>query len=235
LGKETLERVVKTKAVLIFADALRLDLVKRGLPLSLQALFRLPAPGSECPADVHLFTSARQESLPNVHVHSQCGATFAERLERATHEVAALGYEQIVIVGSDCPLLENADIKRAFAGLATKQLVLGPDHRGGCYLIGLRARNRELLRGICWKRNTDCRQLIERAGGDVLLLQIKQDVDSWRDLSLLARSSLKLGRLLRLLLERLFSLGRDRFEVLVDAARKAMRVRQQIPPPVLVK
>ncbi|HEY2713552.1 MAG TPA: DUF2064 domain-containing protein [Chthoniobacterales bacterium] len=224
---------MKTKAVLIFADALQVDLVKRGLPVSLQSLVRLPVLGSECGADVHLFTSAMRESSPNVHVHSQHGATFAERLERATDEVAALGYEQIVIVGRDCPLLENADINRAFSGLTTRQLVLGPDHRGGCYLIGLRASNRSLLRGVCWKRNTDCRQLIERAGGDVLLLPIKQDVDSWRDLSLLARSSLKLGRLLRLLLERLLSLGRDRFEVLVDPARKAIRVRQQIPPPVL--
>ncbi len=226
---------MKTKAVLIFADALRLDLVKRGLPVSLQSLFRLPALGSEDGADVHLFTSAGQESLPDVHVHAQRGASFAERLERATHEIAALGYEQIVIVGRDCPLLENADINRAFAGLSTNQLVLGPDHRGGCYLIGLRASNRYLLRGIRWKRNTDCRQLVERAGGDVLLLPIKQDVDSWRDLSLLARSSLKLGRFLRLFLERLVSLGRDRFEVLVDLARKAIRVRQQMPPPALAK
>jgi glycosyltransferase A (GT-A) superfamily protein (DUF2064 family) len=140
-----------------------------------------------------------------------------------------------VIVGRDCPLLENADISGAFAGLTTNQLVLGPDHRGGCYLIGLRASNRYLLRGIRWKRNTDCRQLVERAGGDVLLLPIKQDVDSWRDLSLLARSSLKLGRLVRLFLDRLVSLGRDRFEVLVDLARKAIRVRQQMPPPVLAK
>ena len=48
-------------------------------------------------------------------------------------------------MGRDCPGLGALDIERAFAELTSKKLVLGPDHRGGCYLIAFRIADRMVL------------------------------------------------------------------------------------------
>jgi glycosyltransferase A (GT-A) superfamily protein (DUF2064 family) len=229
--------LVSRKAVLIFAHPIGLDLSRRGLPNFLRALLDLRALVSgNVDADFHLFTSGTAPTLSGVSLHRQRGATFAERLEAAMEEIAALGYREVVLVGRDCPLLEAGDIARAFAELATNRLVLGPDHRGGCYLIALRASDRHLLRGIRWKRDTDCGQLQRRCGnGEVALLPIKQDIDSWRDLHLLAQSADVCGRLVVVFLDELLSLGKSTADFFVDSAEQAERVRQQLPPPAFAR
>jgi len=224
---------VHRKAVLIFADPIGLDLSRRGLPNFLRSLLDLRALlHRNVGADFHLFTSGPAPALPGVCLHRQHGATFAERLEAATEEIALLGYREIVLVGRDCPHLCADDIAAGFAALSTKRLVLGPDHRGGCYLIGLHARDRHLLRGVQWKRNTDCEQLQRRCGnGEVALLPIKQDLDSWQDLHLLARGADACGRLIVFFLDQVLSLGKSTADFFVDSAQQAERVRRQLPPP----
>ncbi len=230
IGEETTRKPVNRKAVLVFADPIGLDLTRRRLPDSLRPLFQFGRLRAEVAADVHLFTSG-SVVLPGVEVHQQTGRNFAERLERATEELAALGYEQIVIIGRDCPTLAAADISDAFAELALRRFVVGPDHRGGCYLIGLRAADRQFLRGIRWRRNTDCRQLQDRIGTNLSLLKVKQDLDSWADLHLLARAHSAFSRMVRFLLEQIDSLGRAPVVLSRGPAWQAFLARQQMPPP----
>ncbi len=184
-------------------------------------------------ADVHLFTSGKfAVRRPGFHSHPQRGGTFAERLEAAIEEIAHLGYEEIVLVGSDCPALTAGDIATAFAELATKRIVLGPDHRGGCYLIALRASDRDLLRGIRWNRDRDRAQLSSRVRAQaVSLLSVKQDVDSWADVRLLARSGHQLAEFAVLL----FQIGKRTFDFFVDLTAQAVRARGQMPPPALAR
>jgi Uncharacterized protein conserved in bacteria (DUF2064) len=214
---------------------MHVDLARRSFPMAARPLLNLPAFATEfSPAiDVHLFTSAGNTGVAGPQVHRQSGRGFAERFENAIETMAKLGYDEIVAVGRDCPGLRACDIEQAFAELTSKKLVLGPDHRGGCYLIAFRAADRELLRDVRWKRNTDCAQLLRRAGAaNVFLLPVKQDLDSWSDVRIFARSGDPRARLASFLLG-LFSLSRRQIAPIVSFAAQHMRVRQQMPPPAL--
>ena len=221
------------RAVLLFAEKTHVDLARRSFPLAARPLLNLPAFASEfSPAiDVHLFTSAGNAGVGGPQIHRQSGRDFAERFENAIETIARLGYDEIVAVGRDCPGLRALDIEQAFAQLASKKLVLGPDHRGGCYLIAFRAAARELLRDVRWKRNTDCAQLLRRAGAaNVFLLPVKQDLDSWSDVRIFARSGDFLAPLASFLVN-LFYLSHRQLAPIVTSAAQHMRVRQQMPPP----
>jgi glycosyltransferase A (GT-A) superfamily protein (DUF2064 family) len=159
------------------------------------------------------------------------GRDFAARFENAIERIAQLGYDEIVAVGRDCPELCASDIECAFVELASKKLVLGPDHRGGCYLIAFHSSNRALLRGIRWKQNTDCATLRDRCGEDHLfLLPVKHDLDSWKDVRLFARGDNLLARLAAFLLEAICA-GPAHLIHFVSIATQQMRVQQQMPPP----
>lgn len=220
-----------TRAILIFADNLGADLARRGLPRATEQLLLPENTITRFPgADVHLFTSGAAASA-KLRVHAQSGVSFGDRLENALETLAAQGYQEIVAIGRDCPELRAADIALAFEQLPKKRLVLGPDHRGGCYLIGLRTEDRALLRGVSWKRNTDCAELRARCGKSaVFLLSVKHDVDSWADLRLLARGSGWIADLARSLVC-FFILAGAHTRHFVDLARHFVRVRCQMPPP----
>lgn len=230
---------VGKRAVLIFADNLGTDLARRRLPPAAERLLSGDRAAKRLNgADVHLFTTgitdAGTEQQPRVH--AQSGATFAERLENATATLTSLGYDEIVMIGRDCPELCERDIRIAFAQLARKRLVLGPDHRGGCYLIAFRAADCALLQRISWRQNTDCAQLRARCTeGDVLLLTAKHDLDSWADVRALARSSGDaIARCARFLLNLISAAPAESATPFVDLAWQFVRVRGQMPPPVLV-
>ena len=136
----------------------------------------------------------------------------------------------IVAIGRDCPMLVANDLEIAFSQLRDKRLVLGPDHRGGCYLIGFRGADAGLLRGIRWNRNTDCAQLRARChSSDVSLLAVKIDLDSWADIRLLARAGHQLAELCCNFLQH----AQVPYNCFVDLSAQALRVRGQMPPPAL--
>jgi glycosyltransferase A (GT-A) superfamily protein (DUF2064 family) len=214
---------------------MHVDLARRAFPNAARPLLSVAAFGSEISAemDVHLFTSRGDTTTSGPYVHRQAGRDFATRFENAIEKIEQLGYEEIVAVGRDCPGLRAVDIERAFAELTSRKLVLGPDHRGGCYLIGFRSADRELLRDIAWKQNTDCAQLRDRCGEEnVSLLSVKHDLDSWADLELFARSGQMLAQLASFLVELVLVL-RTTSSRFVDLALQRVRVRGQMPPPAL--
>jgi len=185
---------VERRALLIFADSAHTDCKRRGWPSAFRILLETQSfTFEENPDfDLHLFTSRgfHRRVSSSLQVHFQEGASFGQRLENAMETPARLGYQEIVIVGRDCPELGESDIIQAFALLRQHHLVLGPDHRGGCYLIGIHATDREKLFGIRWQRNTDFRQLLDRfRGQNVCKLAVKLDLDSLSDVWLLGGST----------------------------------------------
>jgi glycosyltransferase A (GT-A) superfamily protein (DUF2064 family) len=177
-------------AVLVFASDLASHLSHRQLPHRLAPLLTIPRLAHhELRADVHLFTTRRLLGDANHLVHSQRGRSFGERLENAVETLARSGYERIVVVGRDVPQLTADDVRTALGALDSHRLVLGPDHRGGCWLIAFHARDRaSLLNGIHWQQNIDFAELASRiAPGQLLTLEVKIDLDRWQDARLLAR------------------------------------------------
>ena len=68
---------------------------------------------------------------------NQSGESFGEKLSNSIQDVFDKGFEKVIVVGNDCPLLNKAMIKRAYQNLQNNHVVIGPDKRGGIYLLGL--------------------------------------------------------------------------------------------------
>lgn len=223
-------------AILIFADAQQRDLRRRGLPLAAAGLLALPRLTALAPAaDLHWFTdrpataAAAAASKAGIALHRQHGRDFGERLENAVDTLAREGYDRIVILGRDCPQLTAGDVAEALSLLASRRLVVGPDHRGGCWLIALRAADRGLLRGIRWRQDTDAAALLARvARGESATLQVKYDLDDLHDLILLARRYLPAAGVLAAVAPPAAG-DPSRLHPGRQAAR--VRIAQQLPPP----
>ena len=69
--------------------------------------------------------------------HSQIGDSFGERLANAMARVYDQGYERLLVVGNDCPSVSASHLRAAARQLSIGQNVVGPDRRGGVWLIGL--------------------------------------------------------------------------------------------------
>lgn len=96
------------------------------------------------------------------------------------------GVPRVILVGSDCPGVERGVITQAFAALDRYDLVLGPAHDGGYYLIGLRSTTRggRLFHGVSWSTPDVLRQTLlaaRRLGLRPALLPVLRDVDTVAD------------------------------------------------------
>jgi glycosyltransferase A (GT-A) superfamily protein (DUF2064 family) len=228
------------QAVLVFANPITIDCQRRKWPASFQQLFDTGrfAGLATAETDVHVFTSVEpfvtQSTSCTVHLQRYTGTSFGERLENAVEHLAGLGYGKIVIVGSDCPTLTADEILNAFRLLDQKQLVLGPDHRGGCYLIGLHSQDRARLAGIRWNRNIDCAELLLRYGKNrTAQLPVKIDLDTLEDLRLLAQSRNSWSTLAAALLQSLDLIHVESLGHAYRSATKHQTLSWQLPPPVL--
>jgi glycosyltransferase A (GT-A) superfamily protein (DUF2064 family) len=157
---------MRDAAVLIFADALGQELARKNVARRHAGLLALPAVDGRA-LDADVFVSGGE------------GATFGERLSSALGQVR--GYRRVVIVGRDCPSLNQGDVAAALRLLETHDTVLGPDGRGGCYLIGLRGEDLGKLDAVRWCRGEDFAALWS-AGESVAVLAEKADLDHSGDL-----------------------------------------------------
>jgi rSAM/selenodomain-associated transferase 1 len=107
------------------------------------------------------------------------------RLTRAFAEAFADGRTRVVIVGADCPDLNETLAARAVDALNDRDLVVGPSRDGGYYLIALRRAVPALFEGIGWGGDQVLAVTLERAarfGLRVHRLPELSDVDTPGDL-----------------------------------------------------
>jgi hypothetical protein len=78
---------------------------------------------------------------PRVRLIPQLTGDLGQRMAAAVRTVAAAapgGSGPVIVVGTDCPALDRSHLARAAATLdAGHDVVLGPAHDGGYYLIGV--------------------------------------------------------------------------------------------------
>lgn len=223
-------------AILLFAEPGILQARRKHWPVRSTGLLGRSAIHEQLgeKADIHIFSPVPLQRKHGESVHLQEGRTFGDRLNNAVETLLQLGYERIVIVGSDCPDLDSQDLLTALESLESRSVVLGPDHRGGLYLIGISKEQASLLHGISWCCDSDYAQLRQRVPREELvLLPVKQDLDTILDIRHLGLSGSKLSPLAAsLLLSR-----RRRSEELQDACSTTLgsrrrRLTWQMPPPV---
>ncbi len=228
----------RRRALLIFAQSVAADLRRRSWAPPWERLLALPKidfskfPGVE----VHFFTSggAEREYPEDIRCHAQRGRTFGERLNAALEDLSGLGYDDVVVVGRDCPELQGSDIKHSFDCLdGAASLVLGPDHRGGCYLIGLHLRDRGMLAEVRWRQDSDFQEIEQRfAHREIERLRVKQDLDDYDDVRRLSRGASPLRRFAWALLRQLADAPVPP-RIAVAMAQWFFRLcsRSMIPPP----
>jgi rSAM/selenodomain-associated transferase 1 len=151
-----------TRTLVIMAKAPRLGSVKTRLAgsLSLQAvteLYRCLLNDTICLA----------QSLDRVNVEIMCPAADVEELSRAVPKIipvvpqtgeglaagldsvfahfADSGRQRVIAFNSDSPHLPASMLKNAFDSLETRDLVVGPTHDGGYFLVGAKAFHPDLF------------------------------------------------------------------------------------------
>ncbi|HXI20035.1 MAG TPA: TIGR04282 family arsenosugar biosynthesis glycosyltransferase [Gemmatimonadales bacterium] len=114
----------------------------------------------------------------------QRGAGLGARLAGTFARHFREGAGRVVVVGSDCPDVDEGLVARAFAALGDRDLVLGPTLDGGFYLIGLTARVPGLFRRVAWSTSAVSRRTLENAerlGLRVATLPTLRDIDTVAD------------------------------------------------------
>lgn len=112
---------------------------------------------------------------------------LGERLHGAFQQGFREWGQPILMVGSDCPGLDEGHITQAVAALQHHDVVLGPAQDGGYYLIGLKQPHPRLFENISWGQSCVLAETIAIAaslGLSVALLEPLGDIDRPEDLPL---------------------------------------------------
>lgn len=72
-----------------------------------------------------------------ISTEQQVGNTFGERLSNAISNVFNNGYNNVIVLGNDCPEITSGHILEANSLFNSHQLIIGPTTKGGTYLIGI--------------------------------------------------------------------------------------------------
>jgi hypothetical protein len=140
-----------------------------------------------CPAtDVEDLSLAVAKS---VRVVPQKGSGLAAALDSVFTQFAATGRPGVIAFNSDSPHLPASVLKTAFEVLETCDLVVGPTHDGGYYLVGARSSHPNLFSHDGMGTASALDALLERASAlhlSVRMIDPFYDVDVAADLSQLA-------------------------------------------------
>ncbi len=115
----------------------------------------------------------------------QKGENLGERMERAFGQAFAQHYDKVMIIGSDCYELTTEIIEDSFAALDHHNVVLGPAHDGGYYLIGMDRHYPHLLKNKAWSTADvllDTILDIKKLRLSYILMPTLTDVDEEKDL-----------------------------------------------------
>jgi hypothetical protein len=95
--------------------------------------------------------------------YRQQGADLGERMARAAADALGRG-APVVLVGTDCPLLDGDYVASAIEAMVGEDAALGPAADGGYVLLGLRRAAPELFADMPWGTDQVAARTRERMG-----------------------------------------------------------------------
>ena len=119
-----------------------------------------------------------------LHFFSQSPGDLGTRLKHAFAETFALGFDQIAVIGTDCPEIDAALFHETWTALDAGNVVLGPSEDGGYYLIALAGPCAPLFHEIPWSTDRVLAETLARAVAEnrrVHRLPVRCDVDTEED------------------------------------------------------
>jgi len=137
--------------------------------------------------------------------HQQVGNTFGKRFAHAFQQLFDRGYDYVISVGNDNPLLKTKHILKAASQLHSgdADMVLGPDNDGGTWLMGYsrKAFTTADFGQLPWNTDRLLNVILDRQEGqlNISLLETLSDIDSARALKIFSQSRFADQTLLRLI------------------------------------
>jgi rSAM/selenodomain-associated transferase 1 len=115
----------------------------------------------------------------------QRGPELGERMKNAFTDMFENGYARVIIIGSDCPFINEQIINDAFDKLEMFDVVIGPAYDGGYYLVGMKTLHAGLFEKMQWStagvfEETTAR--CKRFGLSFAVLPRLHDIDDEKDL-----------------------------------------------------
>ncbi|MEY8416571.1 TIGR04282 family arsenosugar biosynthesis glycosyltransferase [Tissierella praeacuta] len=121
-----------------------------------------------------------------IKTFSQRGEDLGNKMFNAINDIFLLGYEKVILIGSDIPHIRYRDILHAFHILGKNDIVLGPSYDGGYYLIGMKKPNEVLFNiGKRWGGKSVLESTIDVANNQSLSIGLAakyMDIDTKEDL-----------------------------------------------------
>ena len=114
----------------------------------------------------------------------QEGGDLGRRMAAAFAEAFRQGASRVAIVGTDAPAVSRPLVAEALDGLDGHDVVVGPAHDGGYYLLALQRPQPALFEGIPWSTPAVLEETLARAserGLRVRQLAPAADVDTLED------------------------------------------------------
>lgn len=112
-------------------------------------------------------------SLPgSVHLTDQGEGDLGERMARAARRVLGAG-ESVLLIGTDCPQLDAAQLQQAATALQHAHATLVPAFDGGYVLLGLNQFDASVFSAIAWSTDSVAMETLQR------LQQLEWRVTSW--------------------------------------------------------
>ena len=123
------------------------------------------------------YLKAQYRLVLDTQVEGDLGKRMYSAIKSRLHE-----YKKVVLIGSDCPLINTDYIKIAFDELNRSDVVLGPAEDGGYVLVGMKKPRSDIFTDIDWGSERVLQQTIEKIQPDIpVLLDTLWDVDRAED------------------------------------------------------
>ncbi len=132
--------------------------------------------------------------LPDgIHLTDQGEGDLGERMARAAQRVIDAG-EAVLLMGTDCPQLDEARLQEAAQALQRTEATLIPAFDGGYVLLGLTRFDSSVFTGIAWSTDSvlnDTLNRLKQLDWGVKVLPTLHDVDVPSDLQWLPQSLIR--------------------------------------------
>lgn len=142
----------------------------------------------------------KKVELEQTKIGYQTSGDLGSRLSKTFLELFSLGYQTVIITGTDSPNLPISYLEEAVLALKNSDCVLGPALDGGYYLIGLQSKIKtptELFQDISWSTEKVFLQTLTKIKNSKLTfncLPSWYDIDNLEDLLTLKQDLDKLAK-----------------------------------------
>lgn len=143
-------------------------------------------------ADLYVFYTPKDEKQlltplfdKDVVCLPQYGEDLGERMKHAIGIVLRMGYEKVILIGTDIPQIHPETLNNAFDSLDEKDIVIHPTFDGGYYLIGMKREYESIWKIERYGTNTVIYDTLQHMRNERLSTAVGQmyyDVDDKEDL-----------------------------------------------------